>query len=51
MDGEPVKKMQGLQNLLEYYAAGTETEVTIERFANGQYSEKILYVTLGVKTE
>ncbi len=51
MDGEPVKKMQGLQNLLEYYAAGTETEVTIERFANGQYSEKILDVTLGVKTE
>ena len=51
LNGEPVGKMQLLQNLLEYYAAGENMEVTIERFANGEYDEKHLDVTLGSKVD
>ena len=43
--------MKGVQNLLEYYAAGTEVEVTFMRQSKGEYKEMTVDVTLGYKDE
>ncbi len=46
-DGEKVNEMTRLQSLLEYYEAGTQVEVTLNRFENGSYEEMTLSVVLG----
>ena len=51
IDGEKVTQMKGVQNLLEYYAAGTEVEVTFMRQSKGEYKEMTVDVTLGYKDE
>ena len=51
IDGEKVTQMKGVQNLLEYYAAGTEIEVTFMRQSKGEYKEMTVDVTLGLKDE
>ena len=43
--------MTQLQELLEYYAAGTQVEVTIMRQSDSGYQERVILVTLGYKTE
>lgn len=50
-DGENITHMTQLQELLEYYAAGTSVEVTIMRQSDIGYQEKVIIVTLGYRTE
>lgn len=47
IDGERITHMEGLQGLLEYYAAGTEVEVVVMRQSNGEYKERTVKVVLG----
>lgn len=49
IDGERIKRMDELQGLLEYYAAGTEAEVVLMRQSNGEYKERTVNVKLGYK--
>lgn len=49
IDGEKIKRMEELQGLLEYYAAGTQVEVVLMRQSNGEYKEQTIDVTLGHK--
>lgn len=49
-DGREVKSMDGLQDIMQYYAAGTEVEVTIQTNQNGEWQEQKVSVTLGKKT-
>lgn len=50
-DGETITQMTQLQELLEYYTAGTTVEVTIMRQSDFGYQERVITVTLGYKTE
>ncbi len=50
-DGEKITHMTQLQELLEYYAAGSTVEVTIMRQSDLGYQERTMMVTLGYKTE
>ena len=50
-DGTDVKTMSDLKDTLEYYAPGTQVEVTVQRPANGQYTEQTVTVTLGTKPQ
>ena len=43
--------MTQLQELLEYYAAGTTVDVTVMRQSDSGYQEKVISVTLGYRTE
>lgn len=49
IDGEKTRQMAGLQNLLEYYAAGAKVEVVLMRQSDGEYRELTIEVTLGQK--
>ena len=51
IDGEKVTQMKGIQNLLDYYTAGTEVEITFMRQSKGEYKELEVDVTLGYKEE
>ena len=46
IDGEKVSQMEELQNMLAYYAAGTEIELKLMRQTDGEYKELILHITL-----
>ena len=48
-DGHKVTAMADLQDLLQYYEAGTDVEVIAEVSNNGTYEEKTFTVTLGSK--
>ena len=48
-DGKSITSMQGLSETLEYYAAGTQVTVTVQRASGGQYVEQDITVTLGSK--
>lgn len=48
-DGHSISSMSELQELMQYYAAGTTVDVKVERAENGQYTEKTISVTLGKK--
>lgn len=48
-DGQSVKTMAALQELLKYYKAGETVEVTVQSLDKGQYVERIVSVTLGEK--
>ena len=50
-DGENISHMTQLQELLEYYAAGTTVDVTVMRQSDSGYQEKVISVTLGYRTE
>lgn len=50
-DGESISHMTQLQELLEYYAAGTSVEVTVMRQSDSGYQERKISVTLGYRTE
>lgn len=51
LGGNKVRGMTDLTNLLQYYAVGTEVEVTIQRKENGYYVEKSVKLILGSKME
>ena len=46
-DGKTVRSMEELSSTMQYYASGTAVDVVIQRFANGQYEEQTISVTLG----
>ena len=48
-DGHKIKSMENLENQLQYYSAGTEVEIVIQRADDGEYVEKKINVTLGSK--
>ncbi|MDE7416361.1 MAG: trypsin-like peptidase domain-containing protein [Lachnospiraceae bacterium] len=49
IDGEKITRMEELQGLLEYYAAGTKVEVVLMRQSDGEYKERTVDVMLGYK--
>ncbi len=46
-EGEKISTNQDLQNVLQYYSAGTTVTVTVKRVQNGEYQEVELSVKLG----
>ncbi len=50
-DGSSVSSMEELQSMMEYYAAGTEVEITIQQGSPGGYQEKKIMVVLGSRDE
>lgn len=49
-DGHAVSTMEELQQLMQYYAAGTTVDLTLQRSDGESYSEITLSVTLGAKS-
>jgi serine protease Do len=47
LDGQKVSGKEDLLDKLQYYAAGEEIEIVIERASNGEYVEIPLQVTMG----
>lgn len=47
--GRKVTSMESLSDIMQYYAAGTEVEVTLQTNQNGEWVENIVKVTLGKK--
>lgn len=47
IDREQIPSMSRLQEMLQYYAAGTQVELTLMRRTNGEYKEMTLQVGLG----
>ncbi|MBQ7447756.1 MAG: trypsin-like peptidase domain-containing protein [Eubacterium sp.] len=45
-NGQEISSLTELKNLLQYYKAGTQVEVTYARNTNGTYKEKTVTVTL-----
>ncbi len=50
-DGSTVSSMEELQSMMEYYAAGSEVEITIQQGSPDGYQEKKITVVLGARTE
>lgn len=48
-DGHNISSMEDLQNLMQYYAAGTQVDITVQRNTDGAYEEVTLSVVLGKK--
>lgn len=48
-DGRKVQSMDNLGEIIQYYAAGTEVELTIQTNQNGEWQEQKVSVTLGKK--
>lgn len=50
-DGSSVSSMEELQSMMEYYAAGSEVEITIQQGSPDGYQEKAVTVILGSRAE
>ncbi len=50
-DGSSISSMEELQSMMEYYAAGTEVEITIQQGSAGGYQEKKITIVLGSRAE
>jgi serine protease Do len=48
-DGQELRSMDDLEDLLQYYAAGSTIDVILQRANNGNYEEMTISVTLGSK--
>lgn len=48
-DGRKVQSMDGLKELMQYYAAGTQVEITIQTNQNGEWQEQKVTAELGKK--
>ncbi|MCI9136545.1 MAG: trypsin-like serine protease [Lachnospiraceae bacterium] len=48
-DGKKVNSMAGLEEIIQYYAAGTEVELTIQTNQNGEWQEQKVTAALGKK--
>ncbi len=51
LDGQGVKSMEELQELLKGYKEGEEVELTIQRLVDDEYEEKIIKVKLASKKQ
>ena len=50
LNGQEITSMEGLQKQLQYYKAGTEVTLTVQRQdGNGSYAETTVKVTLGTR--
>lgn len=45
-DSQRIYSLQELKNLLDYYRAGEEIEITVQRLEAGEYKEKVIKVKL-----
>lgn len=50
-DGRKITSMDGLSDAIQYYAAGSQVEVTLQTNEDGEWREKTLTVTLGKKND
>ncbi len=50
-DDRAIKSQEGLQDIMQYYAAGTQVEVTLQTNENGEWKEKVVTVTLGRRNQ
>ncbi len=50
-DGRKVRSRDGLEEILRYYAAGTEVTIKIQANRNGEWQEQELTAVLGKKNE
>ena len=48
-DGQSVKSMAALQDLLKYYKAGETVELGVKSLENGEYVDRTVTITLGTK--
>lgn len=48
-DGQSVRSMAELKNMLTYYAGGDTVQVTVQTLSDGQYVERQVELTLGTK--
>lgn len=48
-DGQSVKSMVALQDLLKYYKAGETVELGVKSLENGEYVDRTVTITLGTK--
>ncbi len=46
-DGQSVRTMADLKEMLNYYAAGTTVDLTVQSLQDGEYVERIVGITLG----
>lgn len=49
-DGQNIRSMAALQDLLKRYKSGETIELTVQSLENGKYVERTVFVTLGKKT-
>ncbi len=47
LDGRSVSSIEGLQDTLQYYAAGETVDIVVQRADNDSYQEQTLSITLG----
>ena len=45
LDGRSVSSIEGLQDTLQYYAAGETVDIVVQRADNGSYQEQTLSIT------
>ncbi len=50
-DGQSVRTMAELKDMLTYYSSGDTVELTVERLNGSQYEEKTITITLGAQTD
>lgn len=50
-DGRKIQSMKALKEILQYYAAGTEVEITIQTNQNGEWQEQKVTATLGKRND
>lgn len=48
-DGQTVRSMSELKNMLTYYAGGDSVQVTVQSLVDGQYVERQVELTLGTR--
>ena len=48
-DGQSVRSMAELKRMLSYYAGGDTVSLTVESLEDGQYVERQVEVTLGIR--
>lgn len=49
--GRKVSSMEGLSDIMQYYAAGEEVEITLQTNENGEWTERTVTATLGKKND
>ncbi len=50
-DGRKITSLEGLSDAMQYYEAGSDVEVTLQRNNNGEWREETITVTLGKKND
>ena len=48
-DGQSVRTMAELKDLMKYYRSGETVELTVQSLENGQYEERTVSITLGTR--